>query len=363
MEKVSIDLPQNGYDVYFGENIFKNLLDIIYSLNLNRNLFLVVDENIYKLYSNLIDTSLSPHKGKINSLIIETSEELKSFKTLQIIYNSLIKNNYTRDTLLIAIGGGIVGDICGFAAATFSRGIGYVQIPTTLLSAVDSSVGGKTGINFGKTKNIIGAFNQPNFVLIDINFLNTLNNEEMLSGIGEIIKYAYLTNQKFYSYVKENITSIFTKEHKVLLEIIKESVRFKGDVVISDEKESGNRKMLNLGHTFAHAFEVETNYKLKHGQAVIVGIASAIFLSFKLGLITKQKMEELLELIYLFKNEIKIDNLSPDNLIPIMQRDKKNKDGKIKFVLLKDIGNILLDVEANNDDVTFAIENGTQIFR
>ncbi|MCF6269595.1 MAG: 3-dehydroquinate synthase [Melioribacteraceae bacterium] len=363
MERINIYLPQNGYDVHFGENVFEQLLEIINSLNLNSNLFLVIDKNVFELYSNLIDATLNSHKGKTNSLIIEVSEELKSFETLQNIYSSLIANNYTRDTLLVAIGGGIIGDICGFAAATFSRGIEYIQVPTTLLSAVDSSVGGKTGINFGKTKNIIGAFNQPNFVLIDVNFLDTLNNEEMLSGIGEVIKYAYLTNHNFYEYVKNNIDSIYSKDHNVLLEIIKESVRFKGDVVISDEKENGNRKMLNLGHTFAHAFEVETNYKLKHGQAVIVGIASALFLSFKIGFITNQKLEELLELIYLFKSEIKVDNLNSENLISIMQRDKKNRDGKIKFVLLKDVGSILLDVEANNNDITFAIENGTNIFR
>lgn len=362
MENININLPQNGYDVHFGENTFRELLEIISSSNLNQNLFCVVDENVYGLYSELIDSIVNSYQGKINSLKIETSEKLKSFETLQIIYSALLENNYTRDTLLIAIGGGIVGDICGFAAATFSRGIEYIQIPTTLLSAVDSSVGGKTGVNFGNTKNIIGAFNQPKFVLIDVHFLDTLNKEEMLSGIGEVIKYAYLTNHSFYGYVKKNISSIFAKDKRVLLEIIKESVRFKGDVVISDEKESGTRKMLNLGHTFAHAFEVETNYKLKHGQAVIIGIASALFLSFKLGLMSQSKMEELLELIYLFKSEISFDKLDFDNLISIMQRDKKNKDGKINFVLLEDVGNILLEVEAPRDDIIYALENGIGVF-
>jgi len=362
MEKINIDLPQNGYDVHVGKNILGQLLEIINSSNLNKNLFFVIDDNVYELHNEIIDSIISSYQGKVNTLIIKSSEKLKSFETLQNIYSALLEKNYTRDTLLVAIGGGIVGDICGFAAATFSRGIEYIQVPTTLLSAVDSSVGGKTGINFGNTKNIIGTFNQPNFVLIDINFLETLNKEEMLSGIGEVIKYAYLTNQSFYDYVKENINSIFAKDQKVLLEIIKESVRFKGDVVISDEKESGNRKMLNLGHTFAHAFEVESNFNLKHGKAVIVGIASALFLSFKLGIITKSKMEELLELIYLFKYEINISNLNFENLISIMKRDKKNKDGKINFVLIQDVGNILLDVKASQDDIIYSLENGIGVF-
>lgn len=362
MKKININLPQNGYNVYVGKNIFEQLIELLNSSNLNQNLFFVIDKNVHQSYSGIIDTIINSYNGKTNTQIIESTEELKSFETLQTIFSSLIENSYTRDTLLIAIGGGIVGDICGFAAATFSRGIQHIQIPTTLLSAVDSSVGGKTGINFGKTKNIIGAFNQPNFVIIDINFLNTLNDQEMLSGIGEVIKYAYLTNPDFYGFVKNNINSIFAKDYSVLSEIINESVRFKGDVVVSDEKESGNRKMLNLGHTFAHAFEVETRFELKHGQAVIVGIASALFLSNKLGLMDKSKMEELLELIYLFKNEININNLNFDNLISIMQRDKKNKDGKIKFVLLQDVGNIVLDVEAQHDDIIYALENGIGVF-
>ena len=282
---------------------------------------------------------------------------------MQKIYESLLENDYSRDTLLIAIGGGIIGDICGFVAATFSRGIQYVQVPTTLLSTVDSSVGGKTGINFGKTKNIIGAFNQPNFVLIDVNFLQTLNHEELLSGLGEVVKYAYLTNLKFYKYIKKNIAEVLNKNPKVLTRIISESVRFKGDVVVSDEKETGNRKMLNLGHTFAHAFEVETKYKLKHGQAVIVGIASALFLSNKLGLMTEEKLNELLELIYMFKDEINFGKINLDNAISIMQRDKKNRDGKIKFVLLQDVGTIVLDVEASHDEIIYALESGIGVFR
>lgn len=362
METININLPQNGYSVFVGNGIFNHLLKIIKSHNLNKNLFFVIDENVYSLYSAQIDLIISKHKGKANLLKIVTSEKLKSFKTMENIYSNLLENDYSRDTLLIAIGGGIIGDICGFVAATFSRGIQYVQIPTTLLSTVDSSVGGKTGINFGNTKNIIGAFNQPNFVLIDVNFLKSLNHEELLSGLGEVVKYAYLTNIEFHNFIKINFGKVFDKNPKIFTKIINESIRFKGDVVISDEKETGNRKMLNLGHTFAHAFEVESKFKLKHGQAVIVGIASAIFLSFKIGLITKSKMDELIELIYLFKDKINIGKIDFDNAISIMRRDKKNRDGEIKFVLIQDVGNIVLDVEASQDDVIYALESGIGVF-
>jgi len=363
MKSININLPQNGYSVFLGDGIFNQLLKKSKSLKLNKNLFFVIDSNVYNLYSAQIDSIIETYNGKAKFLVLEVNEKLKSFKTMQKIYESLLENDYSRDTLLIAIGGGIIGDICGFVAASFSRGIQSVQVPTTLLSTVDSSVGGKTGINFGNTKNIIGAFNQPNFVLIDVDFLQTLSHEELLSGLGEVIKYAYLTNQQFYKYIGKNIAEVLDKNPKVLKRIINESVGFKGDVVVSDEKETGNRKMLNLGHTFAHAFEVETKYKLKHGQAVIVGIASALFLSNKLGLMKKSKMDELLELIYLFKNEIKFGKINFDNAISIMQRDKKNRNGKIKFVLLQDVGNILLDVEASRNDIIYALKKGIGVFR
>jgi 3-dehydroquinate synthase len=362
MKKTNINLPQNGYSIFVGERIFSQLLSKIKSHKLNKNIFFVVDKNVYTQYNSQINATISTYKGKTNFLVVEASEKLKSFSTMQKIYKALLDNDYSRDTLLVAIGGGIIGDICGFVAATFSRGIQYVQIPTTLLSTVDSSVGGKTGINFGNTKNIIGAFNQPNFVLIDVNFIQTLNHAELLSGLGEIVKYAYLTNLQFYKYIKKNIDAIFNKDSKVLKKIINESVKFKGDVVVSDEKESGNRKMLNLGHTFAHAFEVETKYKLKHGQAVIVGIASALFLSQRLGLLTDSKLQELLKLIYIFKDEINLGKLNFNKLISVMLRDKKNRDGKIKFVLLQDIGSILLDVEATDEEIIYALKNGISIF-
>ncbi len=363
MKKIAINLPQNGYNVFIGNKVLKQLLTKIKSAQLHKNLFLVVDKNVHQLYSNQINSIEKTYKGKINLFIIETSEKLKSFSTMQKIYRELIENDYSRDTLLVAIGGGIVGDICGFVAATFSRGIQYIQVPTTLLSTVDSSVGGKTGINFGNTKNIIGAFNQPNFVLIDIDFIQTLEREEILSGFGEIVKYAFLTDKTFYSYVSNNIDKVYDKNPRTLAKLISESVKFKGDVVVNDEKEKAIRKVLNLGHTFAHAFEVETKYKLKHGQAVIVGIAAAIFLSYKLGLINDSKTDELLKLILRFKDDISFRKINFENAISVMQRDKKNRDGKIKFVLLKDIGNIVLDMEASRSDIIYALEESINIFK
>lgn len=363
MKKIKVPIEQNIYDVYLGSNIFDQLFNIAEKLKLNKNIMLVVDEKLYGIRKAEIDHLVKTYRGKLSVLVIKATEKLKSFYTLQKILTELLNKEYTRDTLLVALGGGIIGDIVGFAASIFSRGVQYVQVPTTLLAAVDSSVGGKTGINFGDTKNIIGAFNQPKFVLIDSDLLTTLPKREMISGLGEVIKYAYLTNKNFYDYILSNIDNILENKKDVLEKIIEESVRFKGDVVANDEKESGTRKMLNLGHTFAHAFEVEQNYKIKHGHAVIVGIASALFLSNRLNLLNDKKLNSLLELLIQIKDLIKISDVDYKKSISIMKRDKKNRDGKIKFVLLKDVGKILIDVEATDRDIKYALKMGLSIFR
>ncbi|VAX16043.1 3-dehydroquinate synthase [hydrothermal vent metagenome] len=363
MKKIKIPIEQNTYDVYLGCDIFDQLFKIAEKLKLNKNIMMIPDEKFYNIRKAEIDHLIKTYHGKLNIHVIQATEKLKSFYTLQKIFTELLNKEYTRDTLLVALGGGIIGDIVGFAASIFSRGVQYVQVPTTLLAAVDSSVGGKTGINFGNTKNIIGAFKQPKFVLIDSDFLDTLPKKEIISGLGEVIKYAYLTNQNFYNYILSNVDNILEKKKDVLEKIIEESVRFKGDVVANDEKESGTRKMLNLGHTFAHAFEVEQNYKIKHGHAVIIGIACALFLSNKLNLLNDKKLNSLLELLIQVKGLIKISDVDYKKSISIMKRDKKNRDGKIKFVLLKDIGGILIDVEASDRDIKYALKMGLSIFR
>ena len=363
MKKINIPIDQNSYDVLLGHDIFNQLLDIISKLKLNKNIMLIVDKNLYNIRKEEIDLLRKTYDGKLAVLAIHATEKLKSFNTLQKIFTQLLMNEYGRDTLLVALGGGIIGDVVGFASSIFSRGVQYIQVPTTLLAAVDSSVGGKTGINFENTKNIIGTFNQPKFVLIDSTLLTTLPKKEMISGLGEVIKYAYLANKDFYQYVLSNIDNIISKKQDVLEKIIEESVRFKGDVVANDEKETGARKILNLGHTFAHALEVEQNYKIKHGHAVIVGIACALYLSQRLNLLDDKKLESLLTLLVQIKDLIKISNVDLKKCYSIMKRDKKNRDGKIKFVLLKDIGNLIIDVEAKESDINYALKKGISIFR
>ncbi len=230
------------------------------------------------------------------------------------------------------------------------------------MSSVDSSVGGKTGINFENTKNIIGSFYQPDFVIIDTKFFNTLPQEERLCGLGEIIKYCFLIDKRFFNYVKKNVENILNNKPTVLKKVITESINFKGGVVEADEKESGIRKVLNLGHTFAHAFEVEQKHKLKHGQAVIVGTTCAVILSYKIGAIIQKDLDEYLDFLLLFKDKIKLKNVDKSILLEVMMLDKKNRNNEIKFVLIKNIGEILTDVSTSKSNINSALSETIAYF-
>ncbi|MFA3783749.1 3-dehydroquinate synthase [Melioribacteraceae bacterium 4301-Me] len=362
MKRISVQVPGNSYPVYIGENLFNELHRLVDKHALPKNIFFVIDSNVHKIHYKKIERIEKLIKDKSSKIIIEANENNKTLKTVSYIFSNLQQKGFGRDTLMIAIGGGIIGDIAGFAAATYMRGISYVQVPTTLLAAADSSVGGKTGVNFGKYKNQIGAFYQPSFVLIDPSFFKSLPFEELVCGFGEIVKYAYLTNSYFFNYVYRLSKKINSLTAKELIKLVSHSVNFKASVVTTDEKESGLRKILNLGHTFAHAIETAVNYKIKHGQAVVVGLACSFHLSYELELISKSQLDEFLKLLMNFKKYVSISSIDKSTTYKSMFTDKKNRDGKIRFVLLKAFGKILVDVEASKQHIFSAIEKGLQNF-
>ncbi len=359
MKKIKVDLKENAYDVLIRTGLVNTIESEVRKRNLPEKFFVIVDKNVKKNYPKLLRQIDADTK---NTYTLNAYEKNKSYDTLQAIHKKMIGANLSRNSTILAIGGGITGDVGGFAASTYMRGIKYIQVPTTLLAAVDSSVGGKTGINFNETKNIIGSFYQPDLVLIDTNFFNTLPKEEILCGIGELVKYAFITSTKFSRWLIKNIDNIFALDERSVVKAIAESVRYKGDVVISDEKESGLRKVLNFGHTFAHAIEVEQDHKIKHGQAVVVGIACALYLSHRTHLIPEAKLNKFLKIIEPFKELIAIRTYDKNKLYSIMGRDKKNVSGKIKFVLIKDIGEIVLDYEASKKDVLYSLDKGLSLF-
>jgi len=362
MKKIKVNLQENSYPIFIGSGVFSNLLELIKEKKLNRNIFIITDKNVDKHYKLNIESVFKNYEYKLNKFVIKAGEESKCAEVLNRIYANLLLKNYGRDTLIIALGGGVVGDLAGYAAATFMRGVQFVQVPTTLLAAVDSSVGGKTGINFEKTKNIIGAFYQPKFVIIDANFIKTLNRSEIICGIGEIVKYAFLADENFYNYARKNIHKIFEGDEKVIEKLIYESVKIKAGVVEIDEKESGLRKILNLGHTFAHAYESILEYKIKHGEAVIAGLSAAIILANKIGIMNDKNYNEYIEFVHSIKITKSILNLDKEKLYAAMLKDKKNREGRIKFVLPKKIGNIIVDIEIEKSDVIYALSHNEILF-
>ena len=362
MNNVIVNTTSKSYPVFIGSNIFEDLTGLINKHSLPKRVLVILDKNVERIYGSSIRKMINSFADKKYFLVLPASERIKSFKTANQIFARLFEEQFGRDTLLIAIGGGTVGDVAGFAASTYMRGLPLVHIPTTLLSAVDSSIGGKTGINFKEAKNFIGTFYQPSLVLIDTNFLNSLPEGELISGFGEVIKYSYLTNRKFYSTLLSDYNLLMKKDSNFLNRIIYESVKIKSAVVSEDENEiTGLRKILNLGHTFAHAFESQSSYKLSHGKAVIAGIVSALFLSFEKGLIDQDQLNYMLELPLKFQPSIKIKNINTEDIFRIMTYDKKNSQGKIKFVLIKDFGEILIDMDADRKLIYNALKRTNKI--
>ncbi len=311
MKKILVNSASGSYPVIIGENIFKSLPGLIRKSKLPNRIFVIIDRNVEKIYGHLIRKVVGDFAEKNFFMVAPASERLKSLKTIYRIFSHLYEEKFGRDTLFLVIGGGTIGDVGGFTSSVYMRGVNLIHIPTTLLSAVDSSIGGKTGVNFKEAKNLIGTFYRPSQVLIDSCFFKSLPEEELISGFGEVIKYSYLTDGRLYSLLLSDYDRLTNDNPEFLNKIIYESVKVKSAVVSEDEYEkSGLRKILNFGHTFAHAFESSSNYKLSHGKAVIAGIVSALFLSFELDLINHQQLQYMLELPLKFKSHIKLKNLN-----------------------------------------------------
>jgi len=363
LKTITVKTKTKKYPVYIGNNILRLLPELIAKQKLPDRVFVIIDNKVEKIYGSSIKQVVNDLARKKYYYSLTSTEKIKSFKTVSIIFNKLYEQNFGKDTLLIAIGGGTIGDVTGFVASTYMRGVSIIHIPTTLLSAVDSSIGGKTGINFLEAKNFIGTFYHPEIVLIDTNFIRSLPQEELISGFGEVIKYSFLTDKKFYSTLLDNYKLMLNKDSDFINKIIYESVKIKSAVISHDEKEeTGLRNILNLGHTFAHAYESYTYYKLSHGKAVIAGIVNAMSLSIELKLIDKNQYKYMLELPMKFRSFLNLKKTNPELILKLMRYDKKNKDGKIKFVLIKDFGEILVDVFANDKSIKKSIEKTEQIW-
>lgn len=328
MEKLHINLEKNSYEIYIEEGTVSQLSNYI---GRPQETVLITDENVEKLYGKSLNALL---KGrKIHRIVLPPGESTKTLGMAEKILVDMLEYGLTRNSLVIALGGGVVGDIAGFCASIYMRGIPYIQVPTTLLAQVDSSVGGKTGVNMPGGKNTVGSFYQPLSVVIDTGVLKTLPKRELINGIGEVIKYGIIYDDDFLTYIDENFDDILGLEEKVIKKVIKRCCDIKASIVAKDEKEQGIRKILNFGHTIGHALETLGNYeKYTHGEAVLIGMYYEALMAKKIGLIDDFYFQKITKVIKKTDVSLNMKKFTIKDLVYAMEKDKKNKEDKISFI-------------------------------
>lgn len=334
---LEVDLGERSYPIYIGSGIYQDAG--YYRRHIDSSQVMVVtNETIAPLY---LEKTLQALAGfDVASVILPDGEAYKTLDVLDQIYSGLLEHRFTRQCTLIALGGGVIGDMTGFAAATYQRGVSFIQVPTTLLAQVDSSVGGKTGVNHVLGKNMIGAFYQPKAVIADTATLNTLDDRQLSSGLAEVIKYGLIVDSRFFAWLETNMQALLARDNETLAYAIERSCQCKAEVVSADEKEAGQRALLNLGHTFGHAIETGMGYgEWLHGEAVATGMCMAADLSHRLGWISMEDFARACRLIEQANLPTKPPSeLSSERFLQLMAVDKKVLDGKLRLVLLKGIG-------------------------
>ena len=342
--KVNLALGEKSYDIIINRGAITRLNDFLQNGGRKYSkIFIISDVNVANLHLETVRAQINS-SYQVENLIIKSGESSKSFSALEALCEGILSRGVDRKSLIIAFGGGVIGDLAGFVASIILRGIDFVQIPTTLLSAVDSSVGGKTAINAKAGKNLIGSFYQPKLVLCDLAFLDSLPDRELRAGYAEVLKYGLIEDKEFFDYLQKNYRKILDRDDESLATIITRSCQIKAEIVSLDEKEHGIRALLNLGHSFGHVLESETGYSniLNHGEAVAIGMLMAAKMSVNLGYLSQNECD-LIE-NHLNKVGLNIDLLAikndwnKENFAKILQKDKKNSAGKLNFVLLNKIG-------------------------
>lgn len=347
MENVYVNLKKNSdesYNIYIGNGISDFITENIHDLNLAYSYAVVTDSNVEKLYAEKFIGELKKIIKNVHLISFPAGESSKSKEMKSHIEDLMFELKLGRDSAVIALGGGVVGDLAGFVASTYMRGLPYIQIPTTLVACVDSSIGGKTGIDTKYGKNLIGAFHQPRAVFIDTTTLKTLKRKEVSEGLAEVIKYGVIRDGEFFQYLHKNIKDSYTFKEEVLNHIIKTGCIIKADVVEKDEKESNLRKILNFGHTVGHAIEQLSEYKISHGEAISIGMVIESEIALSVTGWDKQDHNDLKKLINKTDLPLELpDNMESENIIEIMKKDKKVRKGTIEMSLPDSIGKMYND--------------------
>ena len=352
MEK--LDVKKDGefcYSIQF-EKDFSYLAEEISKLGfVGHKLCVVTDSNVAPLYLEAVKNALKEKFDQVYEFVIPAGEQNKTLDNIKKLYEYLILNRFDRKDCLVALGGGVIGDMTGYAAATYLRGIDFVQVPTTLLSQVDSSIGGKTGVDFDSYKNMVGAFHMPRLVYMNLSVLNTLSDEQFSCGMGEILKHGLIKNREYFTWCMDNADKIQERDYETLLYMIKESCKIKRDVVEKDPTEKGDRALLNFGHTLGHAVEKLKNFEMLHGQCVAVGAVAAMKLSAMRGNVLEEDVANSEKCFEKFGLPVRAEGITAEQILQISKSDKKMEAGKIKFVLLQEVGNAYVDKTVTDEEL------------
>ncbi len=342
MRTLTVDLDDRSYPIFIGEELFaaENIIPYIKG----KQVMIVTNETVAPLYLQKLKQGMAcgadSGEKQISEIILPDGESYKNLETINKIFDGLMQKNFDRKTTLIALGGGVIGDMTGFAAACYRRGVNFIQVPTTLLSQVDSSVGGKTGVNHPLGKNMIGAFYQPQAVIADIVTLDTLEERELKAGIAEVIKYGFIYDAEFFNWLEDNLDKILQRDHEALAYAVHRSCEIKAEVVAKDELEHGIRALLNFGHTFGHAIETFTGYSSwLHGEAIATGMCMGLTMSRLMGWMDKADEQRGIDIIKRCQLPIDVpQDMTTADFAKLMQADKKVLDGVIRLILLNKIG-------------------------
>lgn len=358
METVHVGLEGREYDIHIGPGLLAQSGALIGPMLARKQVCVVTDENVAALHLETLRNGLAANGIAMEALVLPAGESTKSWAYLEQTVEWLLSQRVERKDLVVALGGGVIGDLTGFAAAILRRGVGFVQIPTSLLAQVDSSVGGKTGINSPLGKNLVGAFHQPRLVLADIDVLGTLTPRDFLAGYGEVVKYGMLGDANFFEWLEAQGPALAAGDEAARIAAVKRSCEMKADIVMRDETEQGDRALLNLGHTFCHALEAATGYgdRLLHGEGVAVGCALAFELSMRLGLCAQEAPSRVREHLRAMGMKVDLKDIEgelpdADGLLDLMGQDKKVLDGQLRFILARGIGEAFVTADVPRDVV------------
>ncbi|MEE2944940.1 MAG: 3-dehydroquinate synthase [Pseudomonadota bacterium] len=365
MEIVHVGLGDRAYDIHIGQGLLGRAGELIRTISDRKRMMIVTEENVAALHLKTLQGGLAAAGIESEALVLPAGESTKSWPYFEQTVEWLLAQKVERKDLVIAFGGGVIGDLTGFAAATMRRGVGFVQIPTSLLAQVDSSVGGKTGINAPQGKNLIGAFHQPSLVLADVDVLGTMTNRDFLSGYGEVVKYGLLGDAGFFEWLEQYGPKLAAGDVQARIAAVKRSCEMKADIVERDETEQGDRALLNLGHTFCHALEAATGYgdRLLHGEGVAIGCALAFELSSRLGLCSQEDPSRVRAHLKAMGMKVDLSDIDGDlppaeDLVDLMAQDKKVVDGQLRFILARGIGEAFVTADVPRDAVVQVIKDG-----